>query len=708
MSAYSPWLSQNYLPHTAAAPPRPGLRYMTSMQTLNLHEDTPDVNKWERSPSPSLSTISTRSSTPTNVRGTHAFRLLNLARERRSRTPPQHYEEYPPIAFKTNSFTAPRLRSTRNPWEKAMNRTSPSVSPRSSPPSQSSYILPEASSRATTPIAPIPLRPIMGHVFSPQRYDSPQSNGSSRYDPAVFTPPESDCSSQYAPNSRSPPTRESKGMQTEPPPIEYLSPELQTQLIRSLMKLVANRGWDGSLTKLVQKWVMRAPKIAILLWMCGEIDALRKAATLYYLTDKDFPFQEDKLVNIASNPARVVQTQWRVITDQSSAQVVMKKLPRGGKHTEFRIGDDIPLQTVDTIVTPTARRSKRIVENSTRLVKVKYMDDPSSVVYVRKRFEINYSRAQDKTAILEQIHSFHRLDHKNIARIVSSYARGSVVAFTTPLYAANLEECLEQISQSEKLLGWIRDLSSALAHIHSKGMFHKNINPQKILIDSQDRIYFSVFGVCPPVRDSPLYEPFSDDVRYIYAPPEVIAGDRVSEKSSPEAVLKRKQAIDTYSLGCIMFELVAKAKGRSLEDLRAYRSDISQDNSFHMNLDRVMIMVDNLHTTSLDTTRMRQTRVEDDTTRMRQTKIEDGSKKVLAVLKPMMSPDPEKRPSMRRVMNHFNRVPKVRRGSFDVLPGPNQSSIWGELSPLQSFYHSQPYGKAYAEDRGQSNYGDHK
>jgi serine/threonine protein kinase len=458
--------------------------------------------------------------------------------------------------------------------------------------------------------------------------------------------------------------------------MQFITSDLVSRVTATMIpKLVTTRNWKTAAgvrtPSLVMQWAVKAPKTALLLWMCGEVDSWPSAA-IYGLDDKNLPYREEDLNLIAQNPAYVVEVQWKV---------AMKQLPRGGEHVEFQTQNTVPLLVERSIGPRTPVLTKS-------LAKVKFRDGSDNNFYVRKRLEINLNRPQDKAAILSQIKQFHTLDHKNIAKIVSSYAQGLVVAFITPyMEYSNLEDYLDTFSgfsQSDRILSWITDLSSALAYIHAQKMEHKNIRPQKILVDSQDRIFFSVFGVMLPVRTSyaHVYEKYSTDPAYIYAAPEVI---------SRESKV-RWQLADIFSLGCVFFEMVGKAKGKAVEDLRSARAAATHDQSFHMNLNYVLSMTEQLRTMKLNVSAQRRVR------------IVEGSKRVLAVVKHMLNADASARPSMQQILDHLTkprppvRAPvEKRRNSIGVASSrslgmehmlPNQSTIWGDLSTLEPFYAS--------------------
>lgn len=422
-------------------------------------------------------------------------------------------------------------------------------------------------------------------------------------------------------------------------------------------------------------WAVSQPKTALLLYMCDELDAWPKAAQFAFMemADSKHPFDEAALRGIVSNPAKILEVQWRV--------GIMKNLSRGGGHVEFQTQDTVPLSDHGPVGPRTGSSTFK-----TR-VKVKYRDGADVRFYVRKRLEVHADRPKDKTAILNQIKAFTDLDHTHVAKIVSSYAKGQVVAFITPYAEANLEEYLDQwtgFSQAPQLLGWVKDLASALAYIHDQNMAHRNIRPQKILVDQNERIYFSVFGVIHPMRQSyaQLYDSYSNEPGYIYGAPEVINRREVN------IGLKSLQLADVFSLGCVFLEMVSVAKGHTIIDLKKHRSQNTQDNSFHVNISSLFDWIYKI-SASPD----------------KREKQSVWSNRCLGATMRMLYEEPEKRWSMTRVKLQMGKPKEKetkssdgrlsmrrRRNSIDAtanggyLPRPTQSAYFSEMASLQSYY----------------------
>jgi len=104
----------------------------------------------------------------------------------------------------------------------------------------------------------------------------------------------------------------------------------------------------------------------------------------------------------------------------------------------------------------------------------------------------------------------------------------------------------EERFTEKKSARYIKDLSSALAYLHSKNIIHRDIKPENLLLDGEGRIRLSDFGwsVHTPGRQK----------RY------TICG--TVEYLAPEMIEKKphKHSVDTWSLGVLCYEFLV---GRS-------------------------------------------------------------------------------------------------------------------------------------------------
>jgi serine/threonine protein kinase len=550
-----------------------------------------------------------------------------------------------------------------NPWASALAAAdrsvmSPPLSPHSGASSQSQS--PEQISRSPTPtpmpLAPTPLHPFIAEPeLTPARWQGIQPLG--MFETAPVSPPNDDGKL----------------------PVQRLDADFIRQQVQRAGALVSRQSWESRTS--VYRWAVGNPKMALILWMADDLRNWDKAAARM-LDDKNIPYSPEEFVGVATDPERVASLQW---------EVALKALSQDGSHVEYQVQNAVPVKELPKrLVTYTKTPSKR-------LDCVSCPGELNNAVLVRKRLDV--TSRPDKTSILNQIKSYHRLDHWNIARITSSYARGQTVAFLTP-YHTTLDEYLETFcgpSEAEQLFTWCTHLASALKYMHDRNVCHRAIRPQKILIDPHtQRIYFAVFGITHPGRaGGGLMAPFSTDPAYVYAAPE-----QITER-------QRGPPADVFALGCIFLDMVTAAKGMEPSVLAAYRSEESHDASFHANLERVNVWVEKLK--SMKTRSGGSERKE---------RVASSLKRVLTSVEAMLKAEPSKRPPMKKVLEYLekNEAVRQRRRSMDVVPdydyaapraagggsgssgigyealqGPMAMSmhaggIWGDLETLNSFY----------------------
>jgi serine/threonine protein kinase len=212
---------------------------------------------------------------------------------------------------------------------------------------------------------------------------------------------------------------------------------------------------------------------------------------------------------------------------------------------------------------------------------------------VRKRFVT--TRPSQKAAVLEQINKFKQYEHKNIAKLLCSYAQPSHVGIVTEKAQYSLDDYLTLpgtgAGRSKQLVDWMYDLASAIEYLHAQSICHRNIRPRKILIDGT-RIFLAPFdiGQTTDTFSSTMatsqrmdqLQTYLQDQAYIYAAPEAI-------------VSRGKRMADVFSLGCVFLTMTTAAAGQSLSMFTQYRAGSTQDSSFHSHLDRVASWRNRLH-----------------------------------------------------------------------------------------------------------------
>jgi serine/threonine protein kinase len=419
-------------------------------------------------------------------------------------------------------------------------------------------------------------------------------------------------------------------------------------------ELCRKQSWDAGLIKKIWQWTLSNPRLAILLYVCDDVASWRQAA-FFDLRDESLPLPEDRLQGIVANARKVVEEQWRATS---------KELPLTGTHVDFTARETVPLQHLGLI------RQSRNSEKSVDRVRMRGSSDES--VLVRKRFVT--ARPSQKAAILEQINKFKQYEHKNIAKLMCSYAQPSHVGIVTEKAQYSLDDYLaltgNDSSRPKQLVDWMYDLASALEYLHAQSICHRSIRPRKILIEGS-RILLAPFDIghtvdtfSPTMATSQRLDQlqtYFQDQSYVYAAPEAI-------------VSRGKRMADVFSLGCVFLSMMTVAAGQSLSMFAQYRSGSTQDASFHAHLDRVASWRNRLHAA---TTSGLRTGVIGSGRRLRQLKAEA---EWLSVIEKMLLPRPKERIKMSFIMATIGSGGKsVGGGRRRSLDGGGYS---GQVAPV--------------------------
>jgi serine/threonine protein kinase len=112
-----------------------------------------------------------------------------------------------------------------------------------------------------------------------------------------------------------------------------------------------------------------------------------------------------------------------------------------------------------------------------------------------------------------------------------------------------LQRDREQPLDLARLLPLAINLARALGHVHQRGLIHKDVKPENVLVDDAGRVWLTGFGIAsrlPRERQAP-------------APPEIIAGTLAY--MSPEQTGRMNRSMDTrsdlYSLGVTLYQMLA-------------------------------------------------------------------------------------------------------------------------------------------------------
>ncbi len=126
-----------------------------------------------------------------------------------------------------------------------------------------------------------------------------------------------------------------------------------------------------------------------------------------------------------------------------------------------------------------------------------------------------------------------RLDGREVSYIVMEYVSGGDLKGLIDAEGPLTEKKLARIGA---------DVASGLAHAHEKGIIHRDIKPQNILIDEYGRPKLGDFGIARALDATQATQSGSYLGTASYSSPEQLRGAEITPKS------------DVYSFGCTLYE----------------------------------------------------------------------------------------------------------------------------------------------------------
>ena len=150
----------------------------------------------------------------------------------------------------------------------------------------------------------------------------------------------------------------------------------------------------------------------------------------------------------------------------------------------------------------------------------------------------------------QELHLASKISHKHILRIHDMGTVGET-RFISMAYVEGQD--LHQILKDnpkmsiERVVNFARQLAEALAAAHAEGVVHRDLKPQNILVDKDDQIYVSDFGLAKSFEEGAVgmtkTGAFLGTPRYMS--PEQVEGKPVDQRS------------DLYAYGLMLYEMLA-------------------------------------------------------------------------------------------------------------------------------------------------------
>ena len=185
----------------------------------------------------------------------------------------------------------------------------------------------------------------------------------------------------------------------------------------------------------------------------------------------------------------------------------------------------------------------------------------NSEIFKLEKVEENENDEDDKSEIdidVNKVRSFftecevlHKIDHPNIIKTYGFFFGDKThePAILLEYCEANLRKRIKKLSEAERI-SVIVDISSAMKRIHSLGIIHRDLKLENILLDKNNSVKVSDFGLCTFIKN--------DD--------ETISRTQMAgtlKYMAPELLQERKdynEKVDVYAFGVVVFKILSKGE----------------------------------------------------------------------------------------------------------------------------------------------------
>jgi serine/threonine protein kinase len=148
---------------------------------------------------------------------------------------------------------------------------------------------------------------------------------------------------------------------------------------------------------------------------------------------------------------------------------------------------------------------------------------------------------------IAEIRTLARLDHPNIAKLHTAFkVQNQLVMVMEFVEGTDLAERAREGSiPLYKVVGYVKQVLSALTYAHNHGVVHRDIKPSNIMVTQQGGVKLMDFGIAKSNAEPLLTRPGTTMGSLAYMSPEQVRGDAVDGRS------------DIYSVGVVLYELTA-------------------------------------------------------------------------------------------------------------------------------------------------------
>jgi serine/threonine-protein kinase len=163
----------------------------------------------------------------------------------------------------------------------------------------------------------------------------------------------------------------------------------------------------------------------------------------------------------------------------------------------------------------------------------------------------NMADALDGKRFVREMGVAASLEHPLIVPLIDSGRAGAVLYYVMPLVAG--ESLYERLQRDRRLpvpevVGIVRDVATALGYAHERGVMHRDVKPENILL-AGGRALIADFGLARAIGAADYTKLTATGVivgTVYYMSPEQL-------REEPDL----DQRTDIYSLGCMMYEMLS-------------------------------------------------------------------------------------------------------------------------------------------------------
>ncbi len=146
------------------------------------------------------------------------------------------------------------------------------------------------------------------------------------------------------------------------------------------------------------------------------------------------------------------------------------------------------------------------------------------------------------------------LHHPRIVPVIEAANAGAVLYYTMPFIDGDTLRALlkaEQRLSVDSAVAIVRDVAEALAYAHGKNVVHRDIKPENVLIErATKRAFVTDFGIARAIQKSA-------DISTVTSTGHTLGTPTYMSPEQAAADANLDGASDVYSLGCVLFELLA-------------------------------------------------------------------------------------------------------------------------------------------------------